>query len=142
MFSLSFSLLSALYYVPLFPTYTTITTCSLKFFNNCSVDLYNGYLQSTTVLFTRNFTQSWLNSYLPLRALSCPFIVQHEQSNECSWSRRFMFSPYRELHCDLIVVYAFCIHWCLCFGKLVYPFLFHVCCCWFSWNVLGVFVSV
>ena len=31
--------------------------------NNRSVDLYNGILQTTTVLFTRNFTQDGLNSY-------------------------------------------------------------------------------
>ena len=36
-FSFSFSLLFALFYVPLFPTYTTITTCSLQFLHFCSL---------------------------------------------------------------------------------------------------------
>ena len=61
-------------YVPLFSIYTTITTCSLYFFT-LSVDLYNGDRQTTTVLFTRNFTQGWLNSYYSSFALSGPFIV-------------------------------------------------------------------
>ena len=35
-------------------------TSDLLSTKNCSVDLYNGDLQTTTILFTRNFT---LNSY-------------------------------------------------------------------------------
>ena len=31
--------------------------------NNCWVDFYNGDLQTTTILFTRNFTQGCVNSY-------------------------------------------------------------------------------
>ena len=47
------------------------------FSHKYSLVLYNGHLQTTTVLFTRNFTQHWLNSYYSLSsALSCLFIVQ------------------------------------------------------------------
>ena len=36
---------------------------------------YNGDLQTTIVLFTRNFTQGWLNSYCSLPDLSCRFYM-------------------------------------------------------------------
>ena len=55
---------------------------------------YNKDIQTTIVLFTRNVTQGWLIF------LSCPFIVQHNQSNERCWNRRFVFSPSRELYRD------------------------------------------
>ena len=77
--------------------------------SNCSVDLYNGGLQTTTVLFTCNFTQGWWNFYYySSSALSCLFIVQHKQSNESSWSRTFVFSVSRELYCNFIFV---CVLW-------------------------------
>ena len=44
-----------------YPYHTTIRyssyTSARLITNNCSVDLYNGDLQTTTVFFTRNFTQ-------------------------------------------------------------------------------------
>ena len=89
----------------------------------CFVNLYNGHLQATTVLFTLNFTQGWLNYYWPLPALSCFFIVQQEQSNELSVSRI--------LH-TLLFVHS---HTCL-------SLFFHTCYYWFTWNVFNVFVSV
>ena len=97
--------------------------------NNCSVDLYNGDLQTATVFFKRNFTQGWLNSYYSSSALSCPFIVQHKHSNEHTWTRTFVFLSSRELYCDFIVVCA-----CIVFSP--------ACSCWFTWNVFDVFVSV
>ena len=54
--------------------------------NNCLEGLYNSDLQTAIVLFTRNFTQGWLNTYYSSSALSCPFIVQDKQSNERSWN--------------------------------------------------------
>ena len=103
---------------------------------NCSVDIYNSDLQTTTVSFTCNFIQGWLNSYYSPSALSCPFIVQHNHSNERSWSRTFMFSPARELYCHLIFVCVLRPYFCLCVRIFVYPFLFsHACCCfWFIYN--------
>ena len=83
--------------------------------NNFWVDLYNGDLQTTTVLFTRNFTEGWLNSYYWSSALSCPFIVQHKQCNQRSWSRKFAFSLSQELYCNFYVVYehiAVCYYHC------------------------------
>ena len=61
---------------------------SLFLSHNYSLDLYNGDLQTTTFLFTRYFTQGWLNSYYSWlsSALSCLFIVQHNQSNKLYWS--------------------------------------------------------
>ena len=60
--------------------------------NNCSIDLYNGNLQPTTVFFTRNFTQGWLNSYycclFCLAFLYAPPLV----CRECSCSR-FIENP-------------------------------------------------
>ena len=112
--SFSFSLLSALSFVPLFPTYTTIQyeylfvilhyTSVLISTNNCLVDFYNCSLQTMTVFFTRNFTQAWLNSYYPLRVLSCG----SDQFDEGSWSGTFGTLPSREFYCDYIFVYALC----------------------------------
>ena len=42
--------------------YSSNTSASVHT-NNCSWDLYNGDVQTTTVFFTRNFTKGWLNSY-------------------------------------------------------------------------------
>ena len=44
---------------------------------------------------TRLFGYKWLTS-----AMSCPFIVQQNQSNERSWTGRFAYSTSRELYCD------------------------------------------
>ena len=108
---------SALSYVPLFPTYTTTTACLLYLLvpytsillstNDCALDLYNDDLQTTTVLFIRNFTPGWLNYHHLSSTLSCPFIVQRKLSNERSWSRTFVLPLSRELYCDYIVVCAF-----------------------------------
>ena len=102
--------------------------------NNWSVDLYSGDLQTTTVFFTLNFTQGWLNSYCLSSALSCPLIVQNKWCNERSWSRRFVFSASQELYLENIVVCALCTHCCLCVLILVYPYFSHACCCCFTWN--------
>ena len=46
--------------------------------DNYSLVFHNGDLQTTTVSFTHNFTQGWLNSYYWfLPALSCLFIYAH-----------------------------------------------------------------
>ena len=87
---------SQLSYVPLFPTYTTYTTIittttnrSLFFFffsqlltiffvstNTCSLDLYSGDLQTTTVLFTRNVSShniNWITTHaLSVFSCRCP----------------------------------------------------------------------
>ena len=83
-----------------------LTSSVLISTNSCSVDLYNSDLQTTTVFFTCNITQGWLNSYA-LSAMSCPFIVQRKQADERSWSRQFVFSLFKELYCDFIFVCAF-----------------------------------
>ena len=62
-FSFSFSLLPALSYMPLFATYTKCTTITVTL---RSLDLHNGNIQTTTVSFTRNFTQGWLYSWFVL----------------------------------------------------------------------------
>ena len=111
--------------------------CSIFFFayklfasnKTCSLDLYmySGELQTTTVLFTCNFTQGWLNSYWSLSALCYPFVVQHEQFNESSLTRRFVFSPSRELYRNHIVA-VYSAHTIVCaFAYLFMPFsLVHV----------------
>ena len=52
--------------VPLFATFTTvtitITAYSILFSHNYSLFCLQGRFSNTTVLFTRNFTQGWLNS--------------------------------------------------------------------------------
>ena len=146
MFSISFSLLSAPSYVPLFPTYSTYTTittsiiaCSLLFSaynlfannNICSLDLYNEDLQATIYYYY----------YYSSSALSCPFRVQHNESNERSWSRRFVFSPSQEFCRDYIVicthfvVYAFA-YLFIVFSLMlvVFGFLGGICLysCWCS----------
>ena len=105
--------------------------------NTYSLDLYSEELEprTTTVLFTRNASSykiDWITTdWLP--ALSCPFIVQHEQSKERFWSRRFSFSPSRELYRDRLYIYLLI---------LIYPFFPHACCYWFTWIVFDVFVSL
>ena len=121
MFSFSLSFLPALSYVPLFPTYTTYSVLYsiLLSTNNCSVNLYNGNLPTTTVLFTHNFSQVWLNSCCSLSALSCHFKVQPNQSKEHSWSRMFMSS--NSIATSFLFVY--CIHIVVCvFAYLSIPF--------------------
>ena len=66
-----------------------------------------------------------------LTALSCPCLVQREQSKEHSWSRRFLFSPSGELYRDCLYI---------CILILVYNFFSDACCYWFTWIVIDVFV--
>ena len=117
-------------YTVIITTITTINTCS--FFlsaynlfasnNTCSLDLFSGDHQTMTVLFTRNASshkKDWMNFYFLSLALSCRFIVQDNQSNERSGSRRFVFRPSRELYCDYTVV---CVHLVVCaFACLFIP---------------------
>ena len=104
--------------------------------NNCSVDPYNGDLQTTTVFFTRNVT-SHKADYSLLSALSCLFIVLRKQSNERSWSRIFVFSLSREFYCDFIVVCVLCTHCLLLqFPSFSYGFW------WFTGNKLAAFICV
>ena len=95
--------------VPLFPIYTTyirhsrLTTNHYSAYNlftstnTWSIDLYSGDFQISTVLFTRNFTWDGLNYYLLPSTLSCLLIVQHNHYNERTWSRTFVFLPFRAL---------------------------------------------
>ena len=73
----------------------------------------NGDLQTTTVFFTCNFTRGWVNSYYSLSAMSCPFMVLHKQSNECSWSRTLVFTLSRKLHRVYTLSFVHS-HTCLC----------------------------
>ena len=50
----------------------------VKGLNNCSVDLYNGDLQTTTATFTRNLAKCFL---LVIVCFVLPFLVQPNQSN-------------------------------------------------------------
>ena len=87
-----------------YASFTTITTRSLfssgyNLFesNTCWLFFSHNYwlddLQITTILFTHNFIQGWLNSYYSAFDLSCPFIVQYTKYNERFWSRMYLFSP-------------------------------------------------
>ena len=105
-----------------------------------SLDLYNDNLQTTTVFFTRNFTQGWLNSNYSSSAFSCPFIVQHKQSNERSRSSRIPSGP----HYCLWTYYCFCVVDTLLFVRsshLSILFFSHSYCWCFTWNVFDIFVS-
>ena len=114
---------------------------SVRAHTNCSVDLYNSDLQTTTVFFTRNFTQGWLNSNYSSSALSCPFIVQHKQSNERSRSRTFVFSLSREFHRDRIIVCGLWTYCCL-YVRHTWPSFFSHSYCWcFTRNVFNIFIS-
>ena len=83
-------------------------------YHTTSLDLRNGDLQTTTVFFTRNFTQGWQNSYWLLPALSCIFIC----------ASMFVFSLSRELYSDFIIA--------CCVFAYVYPLFSCWCCCWFT----------
>ena len=68
---------------------------------------YNKFdLQNPTLLFIRNFTQGWLNSYWLLPVLSCLFICSRLQSDERSQSRIFVFSHSRELYREKTLLIA------------------------------------
>ena len=96
---------------------TTIIACSLFFsaynlfvsIKICWLDLYSGDLQPRPLFFICNAAShkvDWIIIAFS-STLSCPFIVQYHQSNECSWCRGFVFSPSRELYREYIVV---CVH--------------------------------
>ena len=114
---------------------TTVQTCSRTTYMTSTITIIVWFvtlidLQTTTILFTRNFTQGWLNSYNSLLPLSCPFIVQHNQYNEHSWNRTFVFSPSRELYTDF-----FCLFIMLRFLTLRFLYLsYSRRCCWFIYN--------
>ena len=103
--------------------------CSLVFSHNYSLDFYNGNLQTTTVLFTLNFTQDWQNSYHKLSSiLCCPFIDLHNQFNWHSWSRTCVFSLSQELYCDFIFFLMYNVQSCcvrLCWAFVIYLFHTH-----------------
>ena len=83
--------------------------------NTYSLGSYSNEFQTTTVLFTRNFTQDRLNSYCLPSALSFSFIVQHNQYKERSWSRTFVFSFYRTL-----LWFHFC--WCIMYTFVAFSY--------------------
>ena len=87
------------------------------------------FTTTTCFVFTRNFTQDWLNS-THYRLLSCPFIIQQHQSNERYWNRSFAYSASRELYRD---------HLYMCTLTRVCPL---ACCYWFTWIVFDAFVNV
>ena len=68
----------------------------------------------------RNFTQGWLNSYWVMLALSCPFIVPHKQSNERSWSRRFVLSLFWK-SIAIVCICAFSQSYCFSLLLIVPP---------------------
>ena len=125
-----FSLLSALCYVQLLYTSVLLST------NNCSVDLYNGHMQSMTVFFTHNSTKGWLNSYYSSSAFSCPFIVLVFSLTHVIEVERLL----EPSHFCLCIVYTVllvhsiaCVlrtHCCLCILILIYT----CCCSWFTYN--------
>ena len=87
--------------------------------NNCSFDtlfILLFAIMLATVLFKRNFTQGWLNSYWLLPALPCLFYT-------------YAFSLQNILKVE---------------GSRAFSYLSvpHACCCWFIWKVFDVFVSV
>ena len=86
--------------------------------NAYSIDLYSEELQPMTAT---SHKADWITNDSCF-ALPCPFIIQHEQSNELSWSRRFAFSPFRELYRD---------HLYICILTLVCPFFLSSLLCLF-----------
>ena len=68
-------------------------TCLLFISYNYVLELHNGVLQIVTVLFTRSFTQGWLNSY---------WLYADLQSDAASWSGTFGVSPSQEFFCDYV----------------------------------------
>ena len=110
MFSFTFSLLSALSYVSNLYNYNymfiiVLYTSVLLSTNNCSVDLYNGDLQTTTI-HTQLHTR--LTEFLLLLpALSRLFMCAHIQSNKGSWSGTFGVLPFREFfYTTLLFLYT------------------------------------
>ena len=90
--------------------------------NNCSVDLYNCDYQTTTVFFTLNFSQGWLYSYRLVVFL--PF-----------YCFALLLSNTNSLLKVLEVEHS-CSRF---FENCIATF---ACCCWFTWNVFNLFVSV
>ena len=98
-----------------------------------------GDLHTTTVLFTCNASSHKTDWITTDYCLLCLFKCSRIQYDEGSWSRIFGVSSFWEFFCNYIVV--LCTHYGLCVRIVVYPF-FHTRCCWFTWNVLDVFVNV
>ena len=118
-------------------SHTTIRYSAHKLFvstNTASLDLYCEELQATTLLLTCNFTQSWLNSYWLSSALSCPFVVQHDKSNE------FGVVGLRSSLLETSIATAF-----VCMRNLILVCFFfpHACYFWFAcWMDLLVRICV
>ena len=86
----------------------------------CPTQLFAILLKTATLLFLRNFTQDWLNYNWLLPSLSGPFIYALLQSAEHSQSRRFMFSPSRELYREIQCMCILILVWPACLVLLVY----------------------
>ena len=115
-----------------------------SYHSHYSLDLHNAELQTTTVLFTLNFTQGWLNSYWLLPALYCLYICLHLLFAELSQSKMFVYSLSREPYSDFIVVVdcVFFFHVACCVFVYVYLDFSCWCCWWFTCNKLAAFVCV
>ena len=94
------------------PLFTLNCTAIIVIITACPTQLFAILLTIATVLFTRNFTQGWLNSYCVLIAIFVPFICTRLQSAERSQSRMFIMSPSREIYR---------VSFCICFLILVCP---------------------
>ena len=142
----------AQFYVPLFTTWqynnnlfthcsyhTTIRHSSFTVnTNNCSVDLYNGDLQTTIVFFTRNAPLHKINWIFTGRSLLClAFLWSYTNSLECSCSR------FLENSIVISLLFVYFVHIaCCCVSLVVYLLFSYWCCCWFIYNKFDVCVSV
>ena len=100
----SFSLLSALSYVPLFPTYATITTCLLYFFTSTLLSSLQRPSSNHDYFVHTQFHTRLTGFLLLLPALSCLFICARLQFDEGSWSGTFWVSLSQEFLCGYVVV--------------------------------------
>ena len=103
--------------------------------NTCSLELYGGDLQTTTVFIMQHISHKtdWLTTTSCLLTLSAKpriCIVLYKQSDERSWSRMFVISLSQKLYRVYIAVCVFCSH-CLLLRSLVYTLPSHTVC-WFT----------
>ena len=101
--------------------------------NTYSLNLYSEELQTTAA---SSHKADWITTN-SLPVLSCLLIVQHEESNESSWSRMFLFSTTQELYCTssyLSIPFSLklVVTW-IVFDVFVSMYFVHVACCVYAY---------
>ena len=111
--------------------------------NTCSPDLYSGYLQTTTVLFTRTASSHQTNWITTTRCLLCLVFLL-----PCTNS----LTNVLEVECSCLgflensfltsFLFVYFVHIACCIRLVVYLLFWYWCCCWLTYNKFDICFSV